>query len=83
MSCFIFLSNAMTFCCACNSAFLCWSPSRPTLSNANTLDVPLLGNKLTGSVVESNYHISSAAVELSLVMRIVPTVDQLEVERPT
>ncbi|KAH0671552.1 hypothetical protein KY289_026045 [Solanum tuberosum] len=35
------------------------------------------------SAVKSNYHISFAAVESSLVMRIVPTVDQLEVEHPT
>nr|XP_016443771.1 PREDICTED: probable Xaa-Pro aminopeptidase P [Nicotiana tabacum] len=50
---------------------------KPTLSNANTLDVPLLGNKLTGSVVESNYHISSAAVELSLLHLMLAEYERL------
>lgn len=55
-----------------------------TLFHANTLGILLLANKLAGSVVESNYHISFAAVELSLVMiRIVPTTDRLEVAHPT
>uniref|UniRef100_A0A0V0H0J8 Putative ovule protein n=1 Tax=Solanum chacoense TaxID=4108 RepID=A0A0V0H0J8_SOLCH len=56
---------------------------RSTLFHANSLNILLLANKLAGSAVKSNYHISFAAVESSQVMRIVPTVDQLEVEHPT
>ncbi|WMV27901.1 hypothetical protein MTR67_021286 [Solanum verrucosum] len=56
---------------------------KSTLFHVNSLNILLLANKLAGSAVESNYHISFAAVESSQVMRIVPTVDQLEVEHPT